>query len=353
MSKLQLDGNKLLHHLDRVNAWSRGELITPIYIAFSPTSFCNHHCIFCVYHYKEFKPIFFPLERYKTLVKEWAESGVRSLFFAGDGDPLVNRDCAEMVKISKSSGIDVALNTNGKLFSQINIPTFIENLSFIRISINAGTAKSYASIHGTSKADFEIVIKNLRLLVESKRNLNSRITIGVQCLLLSQNIDEIKELAKLVKEIGVDYFSVKPYLKHPEVPFDDLIPDLDKVLEDFLVFEKSITTNSFKFSLRKSLFIDKSVRKYKKCNATPFMIEVDALGDIYSCGPYIGNPEHRLGNIINLSFDEVWKSKEANKVRKYVSCDVDVSKCMPVCRPDSVNDFLEQLISPPQHVNYI
>ena len=63
MGQLQLDGNKLLHHLDRVNLWAKGELITPIYVAFSPTSLCNHKCTFCVYHYKDFKPIFFSEEK--------------------------------------------------------------------------------------------------------------------------------------------------------------------------------------------------------------------------------------------------------------------------------------------------
>lgn len=353
MSNLQLDGNKMLHHLDRVNAWSRGELITPIYIAFSPTSYCNHHCVFCVYHYKEFKPIFFPLERFQGLVKEWAKSGVRSLFFAGDGDPLVNKNCAEMVVATKGAGIDVALNTNGRLLSDKNIPLFIEHLSFIRVSLNAGSAENYALLHGTNKSDFDSVINNLNMLVQEKKKQNSAITIGVQCLLLSQNIHEIKLLAQLLKSIGVDYFAIKPFLKHPDVPYDDQIENLNEVLDDLLTFEKEISTPEFRFSLRKSLFMNKFERNYKKCLSTQFMIEVDATGDLYSCGPHIGNPEHMMGNIMNESFDVVWKSERAEQVRKQVSCSVDVSKCMPFCRPDSVNDFLWQLSNPPQHINYI
>jgi cyclic pyranopterin phosphate synthase len=353
MSSLQLDGNKMLHHLDRVNAWSRGELITPIYVAFSPTSYCNHHCIFCVYHYKEFKPIFFPLERYQTLVKEWASAGVRSLFFAGDGDPLVNKQCDQMVKASKEAGIDIALNTNGRLLTEKNIPTFVENLSFIRISLNAGTAKSYGHIHGTNELDFDIVIKNIESLVKTKIEKKSKMTIGIQCLLLSQNVEEIKPLAHLLKKLGVDYFSIKPYLKHPDVPFENQIDNLNDVLDDLVKFEKEISDSNFRFSLRKSLFVNAFERSYKKCQATPFMIEVDATGDLYSCGPYIGNPEHKLGNIMKESFEVVWKSEFAEKARKHVSCSVDVSKCMPFCRPDSVNGFLSQLTNPPQHINYI
>jgi radical SAM protein with 4Fe4S-binding SPASM domain len=353
VSNLQLDGNKLLHHLDKVNQWSRGELITPIYIAFSPTSYCNHHCVFCVYHYKEFKPIFFPLERYQSLAKEWAKAGVRSVFFAGDGDPLLNKQCHEMVKATKESGIDIALNTNGRLLNEKNIPVFVENLSFIRISVNAGSAENYAKVHGTNEKDFDIVMENISTLVKMKKEKNSLMTIGVQLVLLSQNVHEVKALAFKLKEIGVDYFSIKPFLKHPDIAFDDNIEDLNDVLDGFLEFQKEISTDKFSFALRKGLFLDKFQRHYKKCQSTDFMIEIDAVGDLYSCGPYIGNPEHKLGNIMKESFEVVWESEQAKKTRTHVSCNVDVSKCMPFCRPDSVNDVLWKLTNPPQHVNYI
>ncbi len=342
-----------MYHLDKVNAWSRGELITPIYVAFSPTSYCNHHCVFCVYHYKEFKPIFFPLERYSRLTSEWAQAGVRSLFFAGDGDPLLNKQCHEMVKLSKEAGIDVALNTNGRLLSEKNIPTLVKHLTFIRISLNAGSRDNYADIHGTVPADFDCVLENIKALVEEKKKQNSQITIGVQSLLLSKNVHELKSLTLKLKDIGVDYFAIKPFLKHPEIPFDDKVENLNDVLDDLAAFSAEMEKENFKFVLRKTLFFQSGERSYKKCLSTPFMIEVDALGDLYSCGPYIGKEEHKLGNIMNQTFQEAWTSEQAEKARKYVSCSVDPSKCMPFCRPDSVNDFLWKLSNPPQHVNYI
>lgn len=353
MSNIQLDGNKLLHHLDRVNSWQRGELISPIYIAFSPTSYCNHHCVFCVYHYKEFKPIFFPLKRYMELALEWASMGVRSVFFAGDGDPLLNKSCHEMVLATKMAGIDIALNTNGRLLSKKNIPIFVESLSFIRLSVNAGSRENYAKIHGTTENDFDVVVENIRELVKKKKETNSGIVIGVQCVLLSQNKDEIKTLARLMKDIGADYLAVKPFLKHPDIKFDDEIQDLPRVLDDLAAFGETISDSSFRFALRRTLFLDKFERKYKSCQSTDFMIEVDANGDVYSCGPYIGNSDHKLGSIMTTSFKDFWESSEAQKVRDHVKCHVDVSKCMPFCRPDSVNETLWQLKNPPSHVNYI
>jgi cyclic pyranopterin phosphate synthase len=353
MGQLQLDGNKLLHHLDRLNAWQRGELVTPIYVAFSPTSYCNHHCVFCVYHYKEFKPLFFPLSRYHSLVAEWKEIGVRSIFFAGDGDPLLNKSTSEMVALTKTAGVDVALNTNGRLLNDKIIPVLVENLSFIRLSVNAGTRQSYGDIHGCPEGDFDVVLSNISKLVEEKIRTKSKISIGIQCVLLSHNKNEVHILAEKVKNLGVDYFSVKPFLKHPEIKFDDSIPDLSLFLDELSRFADKISTPSFQFTLRKTLFLDQFSRNYKSCLSTDFMIEVDALGDVYSCGPYLGVTEHKLGNIMKTSFDQFWRSEEASQVRLHIREAVDVSKCMPFCRPDSVNQTLWQLKHPPSHVNYI
>lgn len=352
MNGLKLDGNKLLLHLDRVNQWTRGEAIVPVYVAFSPTSYCNHHCIFCVYHYKEFKPIFFPLERYTALAREWAAAGVRSVFFAGDGDPLLHKDCDQMVRATKNAGIDVALNTNGRLLTPKNIPVFVEDLSFIRISVNAGTKESYGKIHGTRESDFDAVMENIARLVEEKKRRNSAITIGVQCVLLSSNMNEIHILAETVKKLGVDYLAVKPFLKHPDIAFDDNIPGIENLLEEYTRFGEKISDDKFSFVLRSHLFLDRFERNYKQCLSTDFMIEVDATGDVYSCGPHIGNVEHKLGNILKSDFLEFWHSENATKVKAHVRS-VDVSKCMPSCRPDSVNRTLWEIRNPPQHINYI
>ena len=258
-----------------------------------------------------------------------------------------------MIAATKLADIDIALNTNGRLLNDKNIPIFVRDLSFIRISMNAGTEASYAHIHGTQAGDFNAVVENLKKLVAEKKRTGSALTIGIQCVLLSQNKNEIKQLAQIVKEIGVDYLSIKPFLKHPDIKFDDSIENLPQVLDELTEFGKKISGNGFNFVLRKTLFLDKFSRNYKQCLSTDFMIEIDALGNVYSCGPYIGDESHKLGNIIKTSFGDFWNSEQAIAVRNHVRCNVDVSKCMPFCRPNSVNEFLWQIKNPPQHVNYI
>lgn len=349
---LKLEGNKLLHHLDRVQSWNKGDLIYPIYVAFSPSSLCNHKCTFCVYHYKEFEPIFFPLERYKALIDEFVQLGVKSLFFAGDGDPLLNKDCVSMIEHTKAAGLDIAMNTNGRLLKKGDEHILARDLEWIRFSVNAGDEDSYGKIHQTSPKDFDIVWDNIERLVKSKKEQGSSITIGVQCVLLNENKHTIEKLAMKAKEVGVDYLAIKPFLKHPDTEWTCELEGKEEVLRTLAKLH-SLNDDNFSFHLREANFNEFPKRNYKKCLSGQFMIEIDARGDIYSCGPYIGREDHKYGNILTQSFQDIWQSEACQSKILKIQENLDVSKCMPNCRPNSVNEVLWSLKNPPKHVNFI
>ncbi|MEC7278073.1 MAG: radical SAM protein [Bdellovibrionota bacterium] len=351
-STVQLEGNKLLHHLDKVESWKNGEIINPIYVAFSPSSLCNHKCTFCVYHYKKFEPIFFPLDRYRQLIEEFSTLGVRSLFFAGDGDPLLNKHCVEMIELTREHGIDVAMNTNGYLMKDGDHARLARDLDWIRFSVNGGDRSTYASIHQTSEKDFDRVIANIQKLVCAKKEVGSEIVIGVQCVLLNENKDSIAALAYKLKDIGVDYLAVKPFLKHPKTEWTCELENKSKVLSELTKLHK-LNDGNFSFHLREANFGNFAERGYKRCLSGRFMIEIDARGDIYSCGPYIGDSNHNYGNILKTPFSEVWQSDACREKIQAIQDNLDVSKCMPNCRPNSVNETLWQLKNPPKHINFI
>lgn len=47
-----------------------------------------------------------------------------------------------------------------------------------------------------------------------KKARKLKTTLGVQCLLLPDNMAQLPEMAKQLQEIGVDYLTVKPYSQH-------------------------------------------------------------------------------------------------------------------------------------------
>ena len=150
----RIDSHKLLFHVDRVNRWLKGQAVCPIYLEIALSGGCNHRCIFCAVDYLEYKPRFLDLNTLKKAVKQAGKLGVKSIMYAGEGEPLLYKDISEIVKYTKDCCIDVAITTNGVLLEKEISKKILKYLSWIRISLNAGTSRTYAKIHRTKESDF-------------------------------------------------------------------------------------------------------------------------------------------------------------------------------------------------------
>ncbi|MDD5069505.1 MAG: radical SAM protein, partial [Candidatus Omnitrophica bacterium] len=214
-SAYSIDTHKLIYHVDRVNRWLKGENIYPIYIEAAPAGGCNQRCVFCGLDYTGHKAKFLNTQCWQTFVKQAAKRGLRSVLFAGEGEPLLNKDINIFVESSKRSGIDTAIATNAFLLSNDLAKVILKNLTWIRVSLDAATAKVYSKIHGVNPEQFSIVLNNLSSAVELKKKYKYPVTIGVQFLLLKENYNDVLKAAAICRDLGADYFSVKPYSKHP------------------------------------------------------------------------------------------------------------------------------------------
>ena len=89
------------------------------------------------------------------------------------------------------------------------------NWSFISISLDAATEETFSILRPTKggKSKFPKIINNMRMLAETKKG-----TLGFSYLIQTEadgptvvsNIHEIYDAAVLAKDIGCDYFEVKP-----------------------------------------------------------------------------------------------------------------------------------------------
>lgn len=346
------DGHKLLHHLDRLIPWSEGEKIFPLYIAFGPTSFCQCQCVFCPFHSQKHPqlPFHFPFERFSSLIYELKEVGVKSLFFSGTGEPLLHPNIYEMVEKAHEGGLSVALNSNGLNLSLDNkkLDLILNNLDWCRFSINGHDGKSYSKTHGVNEESFERVLKNIHALALRKKTQGGKCTIGVQSLYLGQSKDELIYFVSRLRDFGVDYFSLKPFLSHEaSLLKEEFIPALDSLNE----LEK-LTTKSFKVVTRSS-FKEKKNRIYNKCFSFDFMCEIDSDGEVYTCGAKVSDKNFSYGSILDKSFSEVWMSEKRQAQIEEIHRQLDVQTCMPHCRHHEVNNWLWSYCHPPEHRNFI
>ena len=354
MDIYRIDRHKLIYHPRKVADWLEGKETYPIYIEISPYGGCNHRCIFCALDYLKYEPSSLDKKLLENFIEEISERGVKSIMFAGEGEPLLHKNISELVVHAKNCGLDISITTNGVLLSTDILNEILPWLSWLRISLNAGTRETYSHIHGTKAGDFDNVLKNIKEAVQIKRDKGYSCTIGIQLLLLNENCEEITLLAEILKDIGADYLTIKPYSQHPS-SINRLKSCLD--YEKFLSLEeklKNYATEHFTIIFRKKTMSKIQEQKhYPKCLGLPFWAYLTSKGDLYACSAFLGDDRFCYGNIYQDSFEKLWKGGKRREINKMMETGWKIENCREVCRLDEINRYLWNLKNPPQHVNFI
>lgn len=361
--KYAIDSHKLLLHPTRVSKWyeakddwSKLKSIYPIYVEISPYGGCNHRCTFCALDYMGYENIGLKYDALKDTLTDMSKHGVKSVMFAGEGEPLLFKNLDLIVEHCSNIGIDTSLTTNFVPLNKKNIERCIENCSWIKISLNAGTAENYAKIHQTKELDFERVMNNLQYALEYRKANNLNCTVGIQMLLLPENKEDAIILAEKCKELGVDYLVIKPYSQHKfsettlyqNIDYSKMM-DVEEKLKKFNddTFQVVFRANTMKKYIEKR-------QPYQKCHSTPFFWGyIAADGNVYGCSAYLGDERFCYGNIYDNTFSEIWEGDKRRTSYQFVKNDLDIQNCRVNCRMDEVNRYLWRLKNPNPHDNFI
>jgi len=362
--KYFVDSHKLIYHPERVAQWDKAgedweklKKVYPIYVEISPSGACNHRCTFCAFDYVGYKTQFLTLETMRKIIPEMTSLGIKSILCSGEGEPLLNKEIIPISCLIKESGIDLAFATNAVLLDERFAQEALQHVSWLKVSIAAGSARTYAKIHRAKESDFNLVIQNLRKAVKWREKNSLNCTLGAQILLLPENASEVELLAKICRdEIGLDYLVIKPYSHHASsitIKYKDIdysnFTDLESKLE-------GMNSSHFKLILRSHTikkYVDEE-RLYSTCHATPFFwTHIMANGDVYGCSSYLKDPRFLYGNINNQSFKDVWESDKRKENFLAICNSFNISQCRKNCRMDEINRYLWRLKSPVEHVNFI
>lgn len=364
--RLLIDGHKLHLHPTRVaqwlaagDDWEQQKKVYPIYIEISPVGACNHRCTFCAVDYIGYKQVYLDKDVLLRTLTDMARAGVRSIMFAGEGEPLLHKDLGKVIVHAKSVGLDVAITTNGVALTEKFAAEALGAVTWLKASINAGTAATYAKVHRTKEVDFERVFTNLARAVQLRKEKGWKTTLGAQTVILPENFHEVFDLCERARAIGLDYVVLKPYSQHLK---SDSTRERGYERTDFIDEAKlaktlqAFTSDKFKVIYRSQTvehMLEKT-RYYQTCHSTPFFwAYIMASGDVYGCSAYLLDERFKYGNINASTFSEIWEGERRRQSADFVRHHLDIHECRKNCRMDHVNRYLWDLMHPLEHANFI
>ncbi len=349
---IRMDSHKLIYHPDTVARWLKGENIYPLEIEISPSGACNHRCVFCAVDYIGYHPNFLDKKIILRDISQMSVKGLKSVICSGEGEPLLNKDMPDIANGIKACGVDVAMSTNGVLFTKEKAEECLGAFTWVRFSVASLEEISYGRIQRGKAGDIERLKENLQEIVRIKRDRRLNTTLGVQCLLLPDNMGQLPDMARQLREIGIDYLTVKPYSQHlhsenkMQIDYEDMM-EVEKELQQYKSEDFSIY---FRINAMKKMHHKKC---YEYCYGLPFMAHVDAKGNVWPCVAHIGISEFCYGNIYEETFEEIWEGERRKEINNKLNS-LDINKvCREACRLDEINKYLDELKHPGEHVNFI
>jgi len=327
-------------HLD---GYLKGDMDkAPISIHLDLIAACNYKCKHCIDRwYYNGKQLDF--DYLIELVSYWQKKGLKAVIVMGGGEPTLYPQFEAIIRFLKFHGLQVGIVSNGSNMKKIaDIVECLNKKDWVRLSLDAGSTGTFQRLHNTNISFCDILRE-----VKEMRKEYSNFQMGYSFLVMEDNIDEIESAARLAKEYGFSYFSVKPYIDI-EKPRETIMKNLKDIKEqiesakllDFPVVE---STNLM-------CFYDKELKKAlqspsKTCHAQYFRLVVTPVG-IFLCSLWRGFKETKIIDTNKPVTEEYLKQLQENRIKMIKKFNPQKICKKSICIYSSLNNWIDNLPKP-------
>jgi len=329
MSKVMNLKNKLYQSsvVERIEGtdWMKGNS-SPLVVELDPTAACDLACPGCISEDLVALGNRFTDDRLLELGREFIDCGVKAVILIGGGEPLAHRKIGQFIELMGVNDIHIGITTNGSFIDR-HLEVISEYSKWTRVSMDAATDKVFSILRPTKggKSKFDKIVGNMRLLARAKKG-----KLGYSFLIqtpadgfgIVNNIHEIYDAALLARDIGCDYFEVKPtyqfrngvahaLMKHPKGLMEAAATEIARLDELETETFKVMYAINLKYSLEG---VEATQHKdYKVCPSTHLRTTVTPTG-VFVCPYWRGKEQMQVGDVNRQSFREIWESRQRQEV---------------------------------------
>ncbi len=291
----------------------------PLYIQIEPAIVCNLKCKMCLAPYWERKAQFLTLDNFKGILREFPY--LRKISLVGVGEPLMNPELFDIIRLAKSRSIRTGFATNGMLLVKENIENILDSKpDWVNISIDGATKKTYENIR--IGADFDVVIANVKELTH--RVKNTGIDVSIWFLGMKDNIEELPLMVKLLSGLGVKHLNMQSVHNWGKKEWEERLgaqrmsSDFTKLKDAVLNTERLAKESGIRFN-----YVNMPLRKQKRTCQWPWKsCYITADGFITPCCIHGSDPGViNFGNIFEKPFTEIWNSADYREFRRMLKSD--------------------------------
>ena len=270
----------------------------PNYVDIELTNLCNFRCLMCPtgnFSQKRAKG-FLDIEIYRKVISELADHGTPIRFIRW-GEPFMHPNFIEMLRIAKSAGLLMHVNTNGSYLTDALIEELVEiPLDSIKFSFQGVDRKSYNEMRNTDFFDELITVMRQFKELRGDRlfpymHLSTSITY--------ESDDEVKSFKNMISEI-VDSVTI------------------GRTVLDFIDIE-TVRLRPHEVEMLRTLKAQESVVKaHPECPEVYDKLSINWDGTVTAC---CGDSDNLMlvGDINKQSLAEVWKSDQLNEYRRILA----------------------------------
>ena len=355
---------KAAWHPEKILAMRRGEQVVPVHLQVDLSSLCNHGCKFCGYRSEtglsseEFGGLdlrgnftnnpnrWIDTAKMKEILDDCAALGVKAVQFTGGGEPTVHPDHIEVFAYALDHGLDVALVTNLSRLKE-GWRAIFPRFTWIRASIDAGSAASYAAIRDVPDHAYRKVLDHMAIVAQQLNWSGSKCLFGAGYVITQDNWRELVEGIQAIRATGVAYvrlsavFSIegsKPYI------------DIHDQIVERIAEAKKLETDTFKvLNLygNRIADLDTGSPEFQFCGQQQMTVYLGGNLKLFRCCNTAFQKQGEVGDLTHQSFAEWFKSEE----KRIAYADFDARTCR-FCQFLGKNRVINGLVGKPEHVNF-